>query len=74
MDIGGPRGAGTVTGIVNGVGSIGGALSPIAVARISDTFGWDALFYSLVVVALLSGVLLATQWNYGGGAEVQGKG
>ena len=66
MDIGGPNGSATAAGIINGMGSIGGAVSPIVVARVSSTYGWDTLFYFFVVTAIISGLLLATRWNYGG--------
>jgi MFS transporter, OPA family, sugar phosphate sensor protein UhpC len=54
---------GRAGGFVNGVGSIGQVLSPYFVAGISTHFGWNALFYSLGVAALLGGVALATQWR-----------
>lgn len=54
---------GRAGGFVNGVGSIGQVLSPYFVAGISTHFGWNALFYSLGVAALLGSVALATQWR-----------
>ncbi len=59
-----PREAvGRAGGFVNGVGSIGQVLSPYFVAGISTHFGWNALFYSLGLAALLGAAALATQWK-----------
>jgi sugar phosphate permease len=51
-------------GFVNGVGSIGQVVSPYFVAVISTHFGWDAMFYSLGVAALLGSAVLTTQWSH----------
>lgn len=66
MDIGGQQGAAVAAGMINGIGSLGSILSPIAVAQFSKRFGWDSLFYFFVVLAIISGTLAATKWNFGG--------
>ncbi len=66
MDIGGKRGAATAAGVINGVGSTGQLLSPFVVAFVSNTFGWDGLFYLFVVLALSGAILSALRWNFGG--------
>lgn len=65
MDFGKNHGAALAAGIINGVGSAGQLLSPIAVAYISGKYGWNALFQLFVVVALIAAFLLMLKWNYG---------
>ncbi len=65
MDIGNQRGAATAAGLINCMGSCGQLISPLLVAYVAEQFGWNSMFYLFVVFALLSGVLLATKWNYG---------
>lgn len=73
MDIGSQKGAATAAGVINGMGSIGQLLSPLLVAYVADSMGWNSLFYIFVVFALISAALLATKWNYGGnGQAVEG--
>lgn len=64
MDIGGKKGAAMAAGIINGVGSAGQLLSPFIAAYISDAFGWNALFYGFVVLAVIGGLLAVTKWNF----------
>jgi OPA family glycerol-3-phosphate transporter-like MFS transporter len=59
LDFGGKQGSATTSGIVDGVGYIGGALAGDAMARISVAFGWPAAFGTLAGVALLSAVAAA---------------
>jgi OPA family glycerol-3-phosphate transporter-like MFS transporter len=66
MDIGSQRGAATAAGVINGMGSIGQLLSPLLVAHVAESMGWNRLFYIFVVFSLISAGLLATKWNYGG--------
>jgi OPA family sugar phosphate sensor protein UhpC-like MFS transporter len=56
-----PGAAARAAGFVNGVGSLGAVLAPYLVALVSVRFGWDALFSSLGVAALLGAAALATQ-------------
>lgn len=65
MDMGKNHGAAMAAGLINGVGSAGQLLSPLAVAYISGKFGWDALFELFVIVALIAALLLILKWNYG---------
>ncbi len=58
QDAGGPHAAAAATGLVNGVGSIGGMFAGLAVPQISKALGWTALFPTLVVLALLSALTL----------------
>lgn len=64
QDVGSQRGAATAAGIINGVGSFGQAVSPFIVVFVSQRYGWNALFYFFVVLALIAGSLLAIRWNH----------
>src|SRR4029450_6984703 len=56
MDIGG-RYSGTVSGTMNMIGNIGGALSPLAVGYIlSLTGNWSLTFYMSAAIYLLGGI------------------
>lgn len=52
-----------VSGMVNGLGSIGQAISPYAVSGVVALAGWDSLFHLFVVLSLAAGAILATQWR-----------
>jgi OPA family glycerol-3-phosphate transporter-like MFS transporter len=54
LDFGGKQGAGTSSGIIDGIGYLGGILSGDAVARISFASGWQGAFMVLGIVAALS--------------------
>lgn len=58
QDAGGPRAAAAATGMVNGLGSIGGMLEGLVVPWISQRWGWSALFPMLVLLALGSALAL----------------
>jgi OPA family glycerol-3-phosphate transporter-like MFS transporter len=65
LDFGGKHGAATASGIIDGVGYLGGALAGGGVARISVAYGWRGAFGVLAAVAFASALaavgLLATQ-------------
>jgi MFS transporter, OPA family, glycerol-3-phosphate transporter len=54
LDIAGSRGAGSCTGIIDGIGYIGGALSVWGAGRISDELGWSEVFLVLAGFAVVS--------------------
>src|ERR1017187_518505 len=54
LDFGGKHGSATSSGIIDGVGYLGGMLAGDTVARISVSFGWTGAFLALAGVALLS--------------------
>lgn len=58
QELGGSRATGSVAGIINGMGSVGAALSGVAVPWVRDRFGWDALFSGFMGIALLSALSL----------------
>jgi len=63
MDFGSKKGAATAAGFVNGLGSIGQALSGVVVGMVAASLGWQSVFHVLIVMALLCTVLIATMWN-----------
>jgi len=63
QDAGAKWGVGTASGFISGFGSVGQLFSPYFVAYVAGKYGWDRLFYAFVVIALVGGALLATQWN-----------
>ena len=48
----------TVTGIIDGTGSVGAAIGQYLVPQINNAFGWHAVFYFLILMTFLSGVCL----------------
>lgn len=54
LDFGGKRGSGTASGLIDGVGYLGGVLSGDSMARISVAHGWSAAFLVLAGIALVS--------------------
>jgi sugar phosphate permease len=59
LDFGGKQGSATASGIIDGVGYLGGVLAGDTVARVSVSFGWQGAFTALAGVALLSGLAAA---------------
>ena len=58
QDVGGLAAAGTATGLVNGIGSIGGMLEGVSLPSISAHFGWQAMFPLLAALALCAALAL----------------
>jgi len=56
LDLGGKQGGATTSGIVDGVGYLGGILAGDTMARISVAYGWPGAFTILAVAVLLSSV------------------
>ena len=54
LDFGGKQGSGTASGLIDGVGYLGGVLAGNGVASISVAWGWHGAFVALAAVALLS--------------------
>jgi sugar phosphate permease len=54
LDFGGKHGSATSSGIIDGVGYLGGLLAGDSMARISVSFGWTGAFMVLAATALLS--------------------
>jgi sugar phosphate permease len=58
QDAGGPHAAATATGFVNGMGSIGAVLQGVVTVKVSRIWGWEALFYVFVALALAAALCL----------------
>jgi OPA family glycerol-3-phosphate transporter-like MFS transporter len=54
LDFGGKHGSGTASGMIDGVGYLGGVVAGDSMARISVNYGWNGAFVVLAVVALLT--------------------
>jgi len=54
LDFGGKHGSATSSGIIDGVGYVGGLAAGDSIARISVAFGWSGAFMALAGIALLS--------------------
>jgi OPA family glycerol-3-phosphate transporter-like MFS transporter len=54
LDFGGKQGAALSSGLIDGVGYLGGVLAGDTVARISVAFGWRSVFQALAVVSLVA--------------------
>jgi len=56
LDFGGKQASATASGIIDGVGYLGGVLSGDSIARISVSYGWNGAFLFLSAAAFLSAV------------------
>jgi OPA family glycerol-3-phosphate transporter-like MFS transporter len=56
LDFGGKQGSATASGLIDGVGYLGGVLAGNTIASISVTWGWKGAFATLAGVALLSSI------------------
>jgi OPA family glycerol-3-phosphate transporter-like MFS transporter len=56
MDFGGRQGSATASGIIDGVGYLGGVLAGDSIARLSIAYGWKGAFEALACVCLVSSV------------------
>ena len=63
MDFGTKRGAGTATGVVNGIGSIGGILGGYLPGKLTTGGDWTALFAVLMIGLAVSACCLAPLWR-----------
>jgi len=53
LDFGGKQASAASSGIIDGIGYLGGVLAGYSVGRLAVGYGWDAVF---VALALVSGV------------------
>jgi sugar phosphate permease len=56
LDFGGKQGSAVASGLIDGIGYLGGALAGDTVARISVAYGWQGVFVSLAAVSALAAV------------------
>jgi len=59
LDFGGKQGSATASGVIDGVGYLGGILAGSAVAHLAVSHGWQGAFMALSGVALLTSVAAA---------------
>jgi OPA family sugar phosphate sensor protein UhpC-like MFS transporter len=63
MDFGTKRGAGTATGFVNGIGSLGGILGGYLPGVLTTGSDWSLLFYVFLVGLAASALVLMPLWH-----------
>jgi OPA family sugar phosphate sensor protein UhpC-like MFS transporter len=63
MDFGTKRGAGTATGFVNGIGSLGGILGGYLPGVLTTGSDWSKLFYIFLFGLVASALILAPLWR-----------
>jgi sugar phosphate permease len=56
QDLGGPYAAATVAGIINGMGSVGAIAEGLLFTFVSKHYGWQAVFYVLMMLAFIAAV------------------
>src|SRR5215470_2613735 len=56
MDFGGRQSSGTASGVIDGVGYLGGVLAGDSMARLSAAFGWSGAFIGLSIVCFVSSI------------------
>jgi OPA family glycerol-3-phosphate transporter-like MFS transporter len=54
LDFGGKQASGTTSGLIDGIGYLGGIVSGDSMARISVDYGWSGALFVLAVIAFLS--------------------
>jgi OPA family glycerol-3-phosphate transporter-like MFS transporter len=62
LDFGGKQGSATASGLIDGVGYMGGILAGTSVADVSVASGWKGAFAALSAVALFSSVAAGAYW------------
>jgi OPA family glycerol-3-phosphate transporter-like MFS transporter len=63
MDFGGRKAAATAAGMLDGSQYLVGSLTGVGTGWLLDKFGWDAWAWSIVIFALIAGVLMACRWR-----------
>ncbi len=63
MDFGTKKGASTASGVINGMGSIGGLVGGTLPGFFNQRWGWGGVFGLLGAMAALGGLMLLPKWN-----------
>ncbi|MDE0860533.1 MAG: MFS transporter [Akkermansiaceae bacterium] len=58
QDVGGAERSASATGVVNGIGSLGGILAGILPIWLQQKYGWDAVFILFIVLSIAATLLL----------------
>ncbi|MBS0393002.1 MAG: MFS transporter [Proteobacteria bacterium] len=64
LDFGGQRGGATSSGIIDGIGYLGGVLAGAGVARAAVAVGWQGVFAALAAVSAASAVAALLLYRY----------
>jgi sugar phosphate permease len=56
LDFGGKQASASASGIIDGIGYLGGVLAGDTVARLSVAFGWEGVFVTLAAVSAVAAV------------------
>jgi OPA family glycerol-3-phosphate transporter-like MFS transporter len=59
LDLGGKQGSGTASGVIDGVGYLGGVLAGNSIANVAVAWGWKGAFAVLAAVTWLASVAAA---------------
>jgi OPA family glycerol-3-phosphate transporter-like MFS transporter len=73
LDFGGKQGGAVSSGIIDGVGYLGGYVAGDSIARISVYFGWQAVFVSLAAVSAVAALGAGYLYLLGRRAADQGR-
>ena len=63
VDFGHGKASALAAGFVNGLGSIGGALSGVVVGYVSELYGWSSVFALFSPLCIVGALLMTTLWN-----------
>ncbi|MFI5306494.1 MAG: MFS transporter [Polyangiales bacterium] len=72
QDLGGRHATATAVGIVNGLGSVGALLQGALILFVQQAFGWNALFYVLLGLALAAAACLVPTLASAGDGRTHG--
>jgi sugar phosphate permease len=65
LDFGGKRGAAMASGVIDGVGYLGGVLAGDSVARLSNAYGWSGVFLALAAISVSAAIGAAYLYRWG---------
>ncbi len=71
LDFGGKRAGAASSGIIDGVGYLGGAVAGNGIARVSVSFGWQGVFVGLAAVSALAALGAGTLYVLGAKAAAR---
>lgn len=63
LDFGGTEAAAVASGIIDGIGYLGGVLAGATVARLAVAFGWQGVFVALAAVSILAALGAAALYH-----------
>lgn len=72
LDLGGSQAGAASSGLIDGVGYLGGILAGDSVARLSVAFGWRGVFVALTVVTALSSLAAGYLYFHQSGRQREG--